>query len=158
RAQAILHASLHHLKDVQKAVVPRLNDKDAFVRRRACEALIRAGIEPPVASLWPLLGDSDRFVRHAARLVLERIEPKQWADKVWKEPNDLIAWNGIIALCHMDKATPYAEQIFGRLRGALDPKAKDVQPLLDYLRTVQMAMIHVQARPAWVQAIATQCE
>ena len=57
---------------------------------------------------WPLLGDKDRFVRHAARLVLERIDPKKYADKIWKEPNDLIAWNGIIALCHTNQAMLFA--------------------------------------------------
>src|SRR5207253_3181440 len=54
-----------------------LSDQDALVRRRACEALICADLEPPLEKLWPLLSDSDRFVRHAARLVLERIDAKK---------------------------------------------------------------------------------
>ena len=31
------------------------------------EALVRAGIEPPIDALWPVLGNPDRFVRFAAR-------------------------------------------------------------------------------------------
>jgi putative heme-binding domain-containing protein len=134
-----------------------LKDPDALVRRRTLEAIVRTASEPEIADLWPCLGDSDRFVRHAARLVLERIDPKKWASKVWGEINNRIAWNGIIALCHTNQTAPYAEQIFARLRGAVPAKGKDVQPLLDYLRTVQLALIHVDRRPIWVKAIAEQC-
>ena len=34
--------------DAKAGLLAALSDKDPFVRRRACEALIRAGIEPPV--------------------------------------------------------------------------------------------------------------
>jgi putative heme-binding domain-containing protein len=138
-----------------------LKDDDALVRRRSCEGLIRAEIEPPVDNLWPLLGDKDRFVRHAARLVLERIDPKKYADRIWKENQDLVAWNGIIALCQTNQAAPSAEQIFQRLRGeqlAKYVKGTDVQALLDWLRTSQLAMVHCVARPIWSKAIAKQCE
>jgi putative heme-binding domain-containing protein len=149
--------------DMRRAgfVLAALKDEDPFVRRQACEALIRADIEPPIDQLWPLLGDSDRLVRHAARLVLESIEPKKWSDKIWKAPKDLIAWNGIIALCHTHQANPYAEKIFARLRGGqrigLDPKIQDPQALLDWLRTTQLAMIHCSTRPIWFKAIVQQC-
>jgi putative heme-binding domain-containing protein len=139
------------------ALVQALKDTDPLVRRRACEALIRINHEPPVGTLWPLLGDKDRFVRHAARLVLERIEPKKYADKIWKETNDLIAWNGIIALCHTNQAAPFAEQIFARLRGE-QVALKEPQQLLDWLRTTQLALVHCEARPIWSKAIAKQCE
>ena len=125
-----------------------MKDPDALVRRRACEALIRAGIEPLVPSVWPLLGDKDRFVRHAARLVLERIDPKEWTDKLWKEQNELIAWNGIVALCQTNQANPYAEPIFARLRG-IPAKTAAPEQQLDYLRTLQLALIHTGPRPAW---------
>ncbi len=156
RAHAVWLLGVNAYQEGRDSLISALQDADAMVRRRACEALVRSGMEPPLDQLWPLLNDKDRVVRHAARLVLERIEPAKWAERIWKEPNDLIAWNGIIALCHVTKATPYAEQIFTRLRGAVDAKTTDVQPLLDYLRTVQMALIHVGPRPAWVRAIAEQ--
>jgi putative heme-binding domain-containing protein len=136
-----------------------LQHKDAMVRRRACEALIRIDAFPSsgLKRLWPLLGDDDRFVRHAAQLVLEHIDTKKYADKIGNEANDLTAWNGIIALCHTNQAVPYAEQIFGRLRGGVSPKAEP-QVLLDWLRTTQLAMVHCEARPIWTKAIAKQCE
>jgi putative heme-binding domain-containing protein len=135
-----------------------LSDTDALVRRRTCEAYVRIGHEPPIDKLWPLLGDEDRFVRHAARLLLERIDPRKWTDKVWEERDPTIAFNGIIALCHTNQAEPYTEKIFARLRGTIDAKVKDPQRLLDWLRTTQLAMVHCSARPIWTKAIAKHCE
>ncbi len=139
----------------KEVLVKALRDDDALVRRRACEAWIRAGMEPPVNALWPLLGDQDRFVRTAARLVLERIDPQKWAERSAKESNNGIAWQGIIALCKTHQASPYAEPLFARLRG-MPGLQEPVAALLDYLRTVQMALIHVRTRPIWVSAIAQQ--
>lgn len=158
RARAVWLLGVNGGKGARNPLVKALKDADALVRRRACEALIRAQIEPPVNSVWPLLGDKDRFVRHAARLVLERIEPQKWADKIAKEPNDLIAWNGIIALFHTNSAKPYAEKIFERLRGAPGGKGVTAQDQLDWLRTVQMALVHTTQRPIWVGAVARECQ
>jgi len=158
RAHAAWRLGILGTKEDGPVLMKGLKDSDPMVRRRTCEALIRAGIEPSVEALWPLLGDNDRFVRHAARLVLERIDPKKWADRVWAEKNDLTAWNGIIALCQTNQAAPYGEQIFTRVRGQAPARDMGVQPLLDYLRTVQMALIHVERRPIWVKGIAEQCD
>src|SRR5262249_10189697 len=146
---------VNEVKQARDTLLQALTDSDPLVRRRGCEALIRAGVEPPVEALWPLLGDRDRFVRHAARLVLERIDPRLWAYRVWREGNDQIAWNGIVALCHMDRAATYAEPVFARLRAA--PPVRDEKTLLDYVRTVELALIHVPARPFSVRVIAAQC-
>jgi putative heme-binding domain-containing protein len=156
RAHAIWLLGVNETKAARDTLLGALKDGDPLVRRRACEALIRAGIEPPVSALWPLLGDSDRFVRHAARLMLERIDPHLWADRIWKEPDDQTAWQAIVGLCQMNKAAPYAEPIFARLSGT--PKSKEEQVLLDYLRTIELALIHIPSRPAWVKGIAQHCE
>ncbi len=131
-----------------------LKDDDAFIRRRACEALIRAGIEPPVDAVWPLLAEDDRFLRTAARLVLQRIDPAKWAARIAHEPNDRTAFEAILALCKEDKAEPYGSVIFSRLVAARPPSG---QPLLDYLRTVQMALCHTSPSPSLVRPIADRC-
>lgn len=156
RAHAIYLLGVRQYSDDPTVYIKALKDEDALVRRRACEALIRAGFEPPVTAIYPLLGDKDKFVRTAARLVIQRIDPKTWANRLWKEPNDTVALEGIIALCKINQAAPYAEPLFARLRGAA-PK-EGVQNLLDYLRTVEMALIHVTQRPIWVKAIVEQCD
>src|SRR5439155_506324 len=53
------------------ALTEALGDKDPFVRRRACEALVRSHGPIPVAKLLPLLDDPDRWIRYAARVAVE---------------------------------------------------------------------------------------
>ena len=91
-----------------------LTDGDALVRRRACEALVRAGVEPKVDEIWPVLGDKDQFVRTAACLVLQRIDPKRWAGRIRDEKTDLIAWEATVALCKLGKV-PDDAHVFARL-------------------------------------------
>src|SRR5262249_49910327 len=97
--------------------------------------------------------DNDRFLRTAARLVLQRIDPKKWADRLWKEDNNFAAYEGIIALCKINQAAPYTEQIYARL----SKPAEGTEMQLAHLRTIQLALIHAKPKPANVQQIAAQC-
>ncbi len=126
--------------DVKEMLLIALNDKDLFGRRRACEALIRAGIEPPVDALKPLLADEDRFLRTAARLVLQRIDPKEWADDLLQGDSDRVALEAIVALCKTNRAAAFAEPIFERLHHQSHDGPAEVQ--MNYLRTVQLALVH----------------
>jgi putative heme-binding domain-containing protein len=156
RGYAVYLLGVNGYPEGKDTLIKALKDKDKLVQRRACEALIRAGIEPPVDALWPLLADSDRFLRTAARLVLQRIDPANWADKLWSEKNDRVAWEGIIALCKIDKAAPYAEQVFARLKKS-EATSDDAPAMLDWLRTVQMALVHAGKPTADAKAIAVRC-
>lgn len=136
RAKAVWLIGVNEHKAGRDALIAALEDRDAFVRRRACEALIRAGIEPPVDAIWPLLSDADRFVRTAARLVLQRIDPTKWAGRIQDEKANGVAWEAIIALC---KTEPRGNVVWSRLHGT---PPTDSQDLLDYLRTLQMLYLH----------------
>jgi putative heme-binding domain-containing protein len=157
RAHAVWLLGIDGNKEAKKNLVAALRDEDAMVRRRACEALIRAGLEPPVTTLWPLLADQDRFVRTAARLVLQRIDPRKWTERLWAETNEALAREGIIALCKNNQAAPFAEQVFDRLQRSQAVDGSNVQSLLDYLRTIQMALVHTDGRPGSIAAIAGEC-
>jgi putative heme-binding domain-containing protein len=137
------------------AIFDAMKDGQASTRRRACEAAIRAGFEPPVDAFWHLFSDEDRFVRTAARLLLERIDPKKWADKLFQEKHEHVVLEGIIALCKSNHAEEYAERIFSRLHD--DAPRDDPQAILDYLRTLQMALIHTTSRPGSIRGIAVDC-
>ena len=154
RAHAIWLLGVNGYEDGKDTLIKALGDGDALVRRRACEALIRAGIEPPVTALGPLLADKDRFVRTAARLVLQRIDPRKWTDRLWRAEHKGLAREGIIALCKVNKAEPYTEQIFARLHESSPTEADE---LLDHLRTIEMALIHTTKRPGSVRGIALEC-
>ncbi len=140
-------------KDAETGLLAALEDGDPFVRRRACEALIRAGIEPPVDALKPLLASSDRFLSTAARLVLQRIGPKKWAEELIRDgENERVALEAIVALCKTNQAIPYTEAIFDRLHQHVP--GEDLTTLLDYLRTVQLALVHTTQRAGSVRGIA----
>jgi putative heme-binding domain-containing protein len=116
---------------------------------------VRAGFEPPVVLLLPLLSDLDRFVRTAARLALQRIPGEKWVGRLWNLDSDLAVWEGIIALCKTGQAEPQARLIFRHLhKGA---PHEPVEMLLNYLRTLQMALFHIKERPGSVRGIALEC-
>jgi putative heme-binding domain-containing protein len=143
-------------EQARQGILAALQDEDPFVRRRACEALIRRGTEPPVEAVWPLLADKDRFLRTAARLVIQRIDPVKWATLVWTEGkgSDLQALEGIVALCKTDQAAANAGPIFERLRAVRTGSAAEV---LDWLRTTQLALLHTKDRPGTVREIVRRC-
>jgi putative heme-binding domain-containing protein len=157
RAQAVWALGINRGEYGKAALVHALHDSDAFVKRRACEALIRRGFVPAVGDVWPLLGENDRFLRTAARLVLERIDPAKWTERLWGESKDsqLAVLEGIIALCKIDEAAPYTEKIFARLRGMSPGDSAEMQ--LAWLRTTQLALFHTSDRPASLRDIAERC-
>jgi putative heme-binding domain-containing protein len=86
-----------------------LKDSSPFVRRRAAEALVRMGQSPdrpslaPVADIYALLNDEDRFVRWAGRIALERTPRAKWKDKVLAEKNPLGLFEGMLAFVRTAK-------------------------------------------------------
>ena len=80
-----------------------LKDSSPMVRRRAAEALVRMGQSPgkpslaPVSSTYALLHDTDRFVRWAGRILLERTPRSEWKDRVLAEKDVIAAAEGTIA-------------------------------------------------------------
>ena len=82
--------------DAQKSVAATaLKDRDPVVRRRAAEALMRMGQSAdkpslaPVADIFALLNDQDRFVRWAGRIALEHTPRAEWKDRALAETNPL---------------------------------------------------------------------
>ncbi len=57
----------------EAALTKALKDSDRRVRRRACEAFVRNGLQPPLDALTPCLNDDDRWLRYAARKALKRL-------------------------------------------------------------------------------------
>ncbi len=80
-----------------------LKDREAAVRRRAGEAIVRMGQSPdkpsllPVADVYGLLNDTDRFVRWAGRIAIEHTPRADWKDRVLAETNPLGAIEGMLA-------------------------------------------------------------
>jgi putative heme-binding domain-containing protein len=156
RAHAVWLLGVNGYAEGRYVLLDALKDADALVRRRACEALLRAGFEPGIEDVWPLLADPDRFVRTAARLVLQRIDAAKWASRLCNETDDRLFREGVIALCKTGRVAPHAGLILERLR-ATEP-GEDVRVVLDHLRTLQMVLIHAGSpRDEVVSAIAARC-
>lgn len=154
RARQIFFNGIRGGNGAKEAILKALADADAQVRRRACEACIRQGIEVDVKDLKPLLADKDQFVRTATRLVLQRIDPEKWAKELLAEKgDDRIALQAIIALCKTNKANDYYERIYERL----DDIAASSQSSLEWLRTLELALIHCKDRPLSVLLLADHC-
>jgi putative heme-binding domain-containing protein len=114
--------------DAQKAVAASaLKDRDAVVRRRAAEALMRMGQSAdkpslaPVADIYALLNDADRFVRWAGRIAIEHTARAEWQDRVLAETNPLGALEGQVAYARTAKGAslqPVIDKQFGMLKQA----------------------------------------
>ena len=103
-----------------------LKDADPVVRRRAAEALVRMGQSPtkpslaPVADIYALLNDTDRFVRWAGRIAIEQTARAEWKDRVMAETNPFGAIEGMLALVRTAPAgeslTPITTKQFAMLK------------------------------------------
>ncbi|MFT5527962.1 MAG: glucose/arabinose dehydrogenase, partial [Pirellulaceae bacterium] len=74
---------------------------ELHVLRRKLESLHAQAQPQAVAFAWPHLGHPDPWIRHAARVAIERQVISQWENKVYAEQNVETILNGLIALCRM---------------------------------------------------------
>lgn len=155
KARAAYLLSINGASGLPVVIRNYMRDAEPLLRRMACEACIRQGFEPPVKDLVPLLAEQDRFLRTAARLVLQRIDPKKWASELIADSNDQIAHEAIVALCKIDKANAFTEAIFERLHD--QTPGENAMQLLEWLRTIQLALIHTERHPQAVRGIAVEC-
>ena len=124
RAAAIYVAGVQG--DANKAVAAAaLKDRDPAVRRRAAEALVRMGQSPdkpslaPVADIYALLADQDRFVRWAGRIALEHTARADWKDRVLRETSPVAAPEGMLAWVRTaggESVEPIAEKALAMMK------------------------------------------
>lgn len=125
----------------QQLLISALGDEDPWVRRRACEALIRANLTAPVEVVLPLLADQDRFARYAARKLLERIPSSQWEAKILKTDDVRIAAAGLLALVTHSSSAEQNEAILKRTVALLRSEIAD-KDALDLLRVAELALLN----------------
>ncbi len=140
-----------HGSDRAKAVAARgLKDEHPLVRRRAAEALVRMGLsadEPPFAPLddiYALVNDSDRFVRWAGRMALERTPKDQWKDKVIAESSIAGAPEGMLSLVRLAEKPIDVEPVFEKSLSMLKQSGLTPMDELRLLRVFHLACIQVE--------------
>ena len=98
RAFAALLLGDHPSAPTATVLTRLLSDPDAKVRRRACEAFVRSGLEAKVEPLLEMMAGPDRWLRFAARLALERVPTEKWRDAVLTADNPQVRVLGLLAL------------------------------------------------------------
>jgi putative heme-binding domain-containing protein len=156
RAMAVYLLGTYPLKKSAKLLIDALDDRDAMVVRRACDALVRAGVDTEIkfryreelaAVLLARLNDPDRFVRYAARTLIERLPREAWAEQVLSDDiaaRPYGALEGLVALIHTQQGMQDQEALFERLE-AYSNASMSEETLLGYLRTLQLAFIRCDA-------------
>ena len=146
RAAAAYYLGLSQEPVARERLIPLLADADPFVRRRACEALVRTGVRPgaeqpldPVAHVLPLLDDPDRFVRYAARELLVRTDRNRWRDVAMALDRFPAAAHAQLALVHT-ATTPYEIRTVLSRQLALVSGTPEPRDLAALLRPVHLAM------------------
>lgn len=103
RGAAFYVAGFQDVAGVRATVAAGLKDADAMARRRAAEALMRLGQSAdrpslaPVADIYALLADNDRFVRWAGRVLLEHTARSEWQARVLTDSNPVSAPEAMVA-------------------------------------------------------------
>ncbi len=101
-----------------------------------------------VETAWPYLSHEDRFLRYAARTVLEFQDPATWQDKTLAEKNPIALTHAIIGLARAgDKSLQ--PKMLEALERVEWKKLSDAQKI-DYLRAYQLIFVRTGApEAAW---------
>jgi putative heme-binding domain-containing protein len=118
----------------------------AVATRRKLESFYGKKDAAAVDVAWPHLSSEDRFLRYAARTVLEFQDPATWQEKALNEQNPIALTHALIGLARVgDKA------VLPRMLEALEraPWSKLTVPQkIDYLRAYQLAFVRLGAPDA----------
>lgn len=139
--------------------------------RHSLEALHGKTNAKAVRTAWPHLDHKDRFIRTAARVILEHQPAKQWANKALAEP---IAGKRIPALLALARITGVAPSQRPKTGHSIDTKTRDriLKSLLEvdfnslnhsdklgYVRLVQIVLIRFgDPNPALVHGIIAKLD
>jgi putative heme-binding domain-containing protein len=152
RAAAVYVAGVQAGDGARQVAATALGDPSPFVRRRAAEALVRQGLNrhqpsfAPVADIYALLGDRDRFVRYAGRLALEHTPRAEWIPMVMAESNVVALTEGLLAIVNttpQEQARADLRPVFERLLGLMARPDLTPDEQIRVLRTFQVTATEV---------------
>jgi putative heme-binding domain-containing protein len=136
-------------------LIALMSDKDRYVRRKACEAALRAGHEVPFAALKESLASDDRFEAWAARRLLERLPSAEWQEEVLASENDRLLINGALALAIVKPDRDTALDVLQALSDSLGKFVSD-RDFVDMMRVMQVAIHRAGIGPDDVPGLRAQ--
>jgi putative heme-binding domain-containing protein len=99
---------------------------EAHATRRKLEAFHTKQDPAAVDTAWPYLGNTDRYLRYAARVAIEHQDPASWRTKALAEKEPRAALSALLALVRVSCSDPYHRQ-----SGALGPLEKQNDAIAD---------------------------
>src|SRR6185295_3888636 len=97
RSQAAWLIGIRLRTDETPTLLTLLADKDAFVRRRAAEALTRMHSSKVIPALIERLGDPERLVRYVAMSALAHYPTQDWFEAATAKSNPQIRMRALVA-------------------------------------------------------------
>lgn len=155
RAKTADLMGVHRDEATYRRLVEMLSDRDGTVRRKACEALVRAGQPIPTAPLLAMLGESDHFVAWAARRALEERPKDQWQSAVLSDQNPRVFLVGACALLALEPDPATIDAVLNRSRQWMQGFLSD-DDFIDLLRVIEVALDRGQVLPDDVGALRDQ--
>ena len=135
-------------KDKTKAVKPAKNDKNVKLRalRKSIEQDHFQKDSTGLGKALAFIGHSDTWIRHSARVILERNSPELWKEELTKT-NDFNKKTALLtALIRTDTISAYQDLTFKTLN-ELDFNQQSHQQQLVSLRLINLAFLRVQKPP-----------
>lgn len=114
--------------------------------RRELEAFHGKENAAALEKAWPHLSNTDRFIRHAARIAVESQPVGQWADRVLAAADPQTRITGAVALARRGEAEVHGAKLTAALL-ELDPDTLTEPQLLGWLRAWQLNFIRL-GKPA----------
>lgn len=149
RATAAYYLGMRSSDGIRQTLAGLLHDSDAFVQRRAAEALMRTGLHPaieapisPVEDIFPLLESEDDALRFAGRILLRTINPNRWREAALGLTEYALATEALLAYVQTvgNHQEMYSyNRILNRQLELLKANPVDDQ-LLDLVRLMQYSM------------------
>lgn len=155
RAEAAELMGLSPSEDCQQRLVELLEDSSGYVRRQACEALLRGVRRVPFDKLVPLLTSEDRCEAWAARRLLERLPAETWRDKILTSDEHRLFVQGALALLIAEGDRQNALAVVKRFSQLIEGFVSD-RDFIDMLRVVQVALVKGALSPADVAGLGDQ--
>ncbi len=156
RMRAAAMMGLHADDGSARRLVGMLKDRNAGVRRAACEAILRSGKLPPsITELLPLLAEDDRMLSFVARRVLERMPVEDWRDEILDSQDVRVVIVGMLALVNADPTEATCLQVLERASGLISEFLSDAD-FMDTLRLCQVALHRGKIDPEKVTALRDQ--
>ncbi|SKA88774.1 putative heme-binding domain-containing protein [Prosthecobacter debontii] len=118
-----------YVGDESTAPVQALPLDEETRMRHVLESMHADGQEPAkiLAAAWPYLSHSDRHVRYAARVAIERLPQELWKDKALGETQPMALIEGLVALARVN-GTKSEAPAAKPAAGSSSPGISDVTP------------------------------